>query len=707
MKLFELLRTIPILRITIPFILGIVLQLKFNINKEVIYVGLIFSIVLSILLKSTNWVKKAFSRRVFWGIIFHVFLIFTGAFYFILRETQFNSLVVNKKTVIAIISEAPRFYEKSVKIIADIQAVDTNNIWQQVDTRAILWIKTDSLSKKLEYGDQVLLNADFSKVQNKGNPEEFDYAKYLTNKNIYHQAFVKKWKLLNKEQGNTLVATALKWRKKLLGIYQENGLEGDEYAVAAALTLGYKDELDNETKKAYSTSGAMHVLAVSGLHVGIVSGVLIFLFKLFKVRERKHGALLEAVVIIILLWIFAFITGLSPSVQRAALMFTFLAAARIQKAKSNFYNILAGSAFTLLIINPYLITEVGFILSYSAVIAIVFFQPKFHSLWQAPNKIVDAIWQLMTVSTSAQIGNFAFAVLYFHQFPNYFILTNLFVIFLAMFIVYAALLLFITSAVPILAFLFSKALTILVWIMNFIVSTIDQLPGALTPNIYISGFDTFIIYLIIFSITAFFIHRKASFLKLSFLTTIIFSLSVGVRAIERKKTCKAVIYNSGKNFSADFIYNKNCINLCDTFFINHPEKQNFFAQSNRIKLGINKPIQSPIYLHEKYLTDEIKELWFRKNNFFAFAGKQFFLINNSELNTFYSKKAIEIDYLILSGKIRFSIDELKKMFRFKEVIISAASPMSYQKRWKKECKENKIPIHIIAEKGAWVKDLAH
>jgi competence protein ComEC len=265
---------------------------------------------------------------------------------------------------------------------------------------------------------------------------------------------------------------------QLLDIFRRFGIAGDEFAVLAALTVGYTDALQPDLRASYSATGAMHILSVSGLHVGIVYVVIAFLLGFLDKSVRKK--ILKAVLIVSFLWIYAFITGLSPSVVRSTLMFTFVAVGAALERKTHIYNTVFMSAFFMLLVNPDFLFDVGFQLSYAAVLSIVFFQRPFSNLLPVNNKLLRWLRDLLTVSVAAQLGTMPFTLYYFHQFPNYFLLTNLVAIPLSTIVIYLAMLLLLVSFVPYLsvgvAFLLKGSL----WLLNYLIVWIENLPHALT-----------------------------------------------------------------------------------------------------------------------------------------------------------------------------------------------------------------------------------
>jgi competence protein ComEC len=235
------------------------------------------------------------------------------------------------------------------------------------------------------------------------------------------------WELLQVKEDNIFFSTIYKMREYFLSILSTYVRDRNQFAVASAIMLGYNDYMNGDITRAYASSGALHVLSVSGLHVGIMFFMLNVLLKFMDNRGRKLE-ITKSVSIILFIWLYACLTGLSPSVLRSAMMFSLIQSGTLLKRHVNTFNIVFGSAVVLMLFNPFIVTEVGFRLSYLAVLGIIYLQPKIYSLWAFKNWFLDKAWMIVAVSLAAQIATFPLSLLYFHQFPNLFLISNLVVI---------------------------------------------------------------------------------------------------------------------------------------------------------------------------------------------------------------------------------------------------------------------------------------
>ena len=440
------LQKIPFFRLTLCFSFGIIASEAYNFSIP--YYVLPIYLLGIFLFISRNFNSRLFLYQ-FYTFLLSIFLMLAGYIYAenYNQQPQFR----NGEFYLATILEKPIPKEKSFKSELLIKQVYCPHKHYQTNEKMIAYFAKDCKVHNLRAGDKMLFKSKPAFVTNKGNPFEFDYKNYLARKRIYRQVYIPShdYKTVAIEGCKPLRIFAKQLREKLLNIYRENHITDDEFAILSALTLGYKDELDKDVKNVFSSAGAMHVLAVSGLHVGIIYLIINFLFGFLK--KRRIGRHIFMVLSIILLWIYALITGFSPSVLRAATMFSFIVIGENLRRPCNIYNTLSASAFFLLVLNPNLIFEVGFQLSYCAVIGIVFFQPKFHKLFQFNYWATDKLWGLFTVSLAAQLATFPFSIYYFNQFPTYAWLSNFIVIPAAFLFIYLSMGVLLFSSIPLIS----------------------------------------------------------------------------------------------------------------------------------------------------------------------------------------------------------------------------------------------------------------
>ena len=490
----------PFFRLLLPFIAGIVVAFCF-----VIPAG--YSILVCVLCMTTTvgmiwkW-KWLFQHRLAWvyGIVLNLFFFSVGVS--AVSLCSFVPLDYSEQgTWLGVVIDPPLERANSMKTTVQIRAKLSGDSTIVNNERVITYFRKDSLSRLIRQGDLLVMNATLNVVNNAGNPYEFDYQGYLARKQIGRSAFVESdaWQQIDSYAQNPLFNLSNRIRYSLLDVLKRSNLSGNELAVASALVLGYKADLDNELLKAYSSSGAIHVLAVSGLHVGIIFMVLKMLLLPFSFIQRTKW--LRALILLSVLWLYALITGMSPSVMRAATMFSFIAVGEALSRKAYIYNSIAASAFILLLANPANLLELGFQFSYMAVIAIVFLHPFLKDLYTFKNWFLDKAWDLACVSIAAQLGTAPLMLYYFHQFPSYFLLSNYVVIPAASVIIYGAMLLFFISPVSVLFETVGWLLDKFLYAVNYMVFFIEKLPGSITTGIRFAGWEVLFAYILVATMT--------------------------------------------------------------------------------------------------------------------------------------------------------------------------------------------------------------
>ena len=328
----------------------------------------------------------------------------------------------------------------------------------------------------LQKGDEILVGAEITKIKNKNNPGEFDAEYYWKSRGIDAMAFVSSDELTWIDSNSpSFLSYLLNGFSDYLNSALKENLTGTDLAIAQALILGDKSLLDSETKNAFTNTGAMHILAVSGMHIGLILYMFMAVFGFFpRVLSKKQAT----ICIVIFLWIYALITGFSASVIRAVLMFTVLALSQISSKQHDSLNTLFFSAFILLLLNPLYILDIGFQLSYLAMIGIFLFYPMIEKLLVVKLFILKELWQGTALGFAAQLMTTGISLFYFHQFPNYFVLSNLGLMFFSSIVMGLGFFLFLVRYIPILSQFVGVLLAFSVYGMYWIVQKIEEIPGA-------------------------------------------------------------------------------------------------------------------------------------------------------------------------------------------------------------------------------------
>lgn len=524
---------IPFVYITILIILGLEFQAQMKLDTALILVVLGFLFSVNLILERTEKMDKL--KHLFFTPI----LIFLGVLLMSMNQQSSDHVNFNDtSTLLVDVDEIASTNKVWRKTICSVRQVINSSSVEQSNEQILLFIN----SKNLKVGDQILVNASVKRIENKNNPGEFDAKKYWLAKNIQFIGFVSSfdYKLINHSELSWF-SSKLSETRTYLNSVLESHLSGDELAVAQALILGNKGMLTSELKTSFSQAGAMHVLAVSGLHVGIVLFLLMYILKQFPRIFSKKSALLTALIVI---WIYAGITGFSPSVLRATIMFTVLSLGVVLGRKGNAINVLFFSAFLLIIWNPMIIYDLGFQLSYLAMIGIFSLYRSISQLLYINNKYLRKIWEGIAVGIAAQILTFPLTLYYFHQFPNYFMLTNIGMMIFASLALGIGLLLFALNWTGVIAQFVGFLLSSSFCAMLFFIQFIEKLPGSVAKGFVIREDTVFVMYCIILALFLFKKRRKVVLAIGAF--AVVTFVSIQYTRFNNLITSELVIYNSNE-----------------------------------------------------------------------------------------------------------------------------------------------------------------
>ena len=698
----------PLFRLLPAFVLGILLRI-FQIPIDAFTGSAFVVICISIILVNAWKSKRYYHYQYRWvfGFATHVLVL---AFAFILTgiKTEINhpqhfSHVGHGESFIAFLDNNKLEKSKSYKSILRIVAVKSGNQWHAVNGKCLTYISKDSISAKLSYGDLIVFNKQPIEVPPPPNPSQFNYKRYLHYNQVYHQVYLNAsaWHPVAHHQGNSVVEMALKMREKLLKIFKDNHINGDDYAVLAALLLGDTDEIDQEIMRAYAASGALHVLSVSGLHVGIIYlGLNAALFFLNRNRKAK---ILKAGILILFLWYYALLTGLSPAVLRASAMLSFIVIGKALERSTNMYNTLAASAIVLLCFQPYLLMQVGFQLSYLAVLGIVFLYKKIHQLLNPSNWLLRQIWGITAVSLAAQLTTFPLGLFYFHQFPNYFLISNLLVIPVSTAIIYGGILLFFISPLTELAVWIGWILGKIVHFLNWFVISIEHLPYALLQGISISMPETGLIYFALMMTILYCMKKQTAYVSATLILIVCFLFLQTIESTQIRNQQQLIVHSIPKTTAINLIEGKTAIMVADSAFVHSKSMMAFNVLPYWWDSGVDEKNVSIIEVDQLRRTFKKNRATMVYKSFLQSGGKSIFVLNDIELLTAYSTSPLSIDYLILSGNISIKITDLLKKFRFKKLILDSSNSIYRTERWLKEASELGIDCYSVQHSGAFIK----
>lgn len=590
----------------------------------------------------------------------------------------------------AAVLETPQVKEKSVSCKLEVYQVLIGGIWQRAD--GIVNAYLDTLGgRNLTYGDLLFVRGMPARTLPPANPGEFDYRGYLVYHRIQHQHFIRdQFAFIGHRPPNWFVGKANLLRAESVKMISAFITEESVRGIVLALVLGVKDDLQEDVIQTFATTGAMHVLAVSGLHVGIIYAIIFLLLKRLGLSKPKYKWWL-ALISMLILWGYALLTGLSPSVLRAVTMFSFIAMGQALSRHTNIYNTLAASALALLIYNPYLIMSVGFQLSYLAVFGIVYLQPRFYVLIEVNHWLFDKVWAIACVSIAAQLATAPLSMLYFHQFPSYFLLSNLFIIPAAFIILVSGLLLLATSFISPMAEVLGWLITKFITMVNALVFWVSQLPGSTVKGIYLSILDTWLIYGVLVCVILCFARKRLIYLKYGVGLSLIFAISQIWHFSQFASTNEFSVMAISGNQVMDLRRGFNSHMIADSSFILDTEGQRFHLQPKRLLSGSSASVTADAL--------ELDMVSTRLGRLISFDGLRILCLDRNVLSGMESSITIEVDWLILGRDVLKDLDDLNGKVLFEELIIDPSNSWYTDQKLASQARQLKLKYHSVRQEG--------
>ncbi len=389
------------------------------------------------------------------------------------------TMPTGRTTAIAIVDDFPKIAKsQSIRV----SLLSLNNDPMETPLRLELYLPKDS-TRRIWPQDTIVVSGTIGPTQHPADPYAFDYADHLAKDHIFHQFWAKdllQHRPVDRYSGMDVLQFDL--RKKYLLALQEH-LDGDTYSIATALLLGYRKELDKEVQKEFARTGAIHVLAVSGLHVGIFIAIITYLLSWLPERDTRIK-FLKSAFYLSGLFFYVYITGAGAPVIRSAVIFTLILGGKYFDKEYDSLNLLAGAALGMLFYDPNYLFQISFQLSFAAVSSIIIFYRHIYQLYRPGSWWDRKLWSMIAVSIAAQILIFPMSMFYFHQFPTYFILSSIVAILLAMIIICMSICFFLFPHFSIGGFYIADLIGFLVRILQGCISFFAELPGALVEKIW-------------------------------------------------------------------------------------------------------------------------------------------------------------------------------------------------------------------------------
>lgn len=681
----------PFLRIVIPFVAGILIQFYFELP---VWMYVILTPVCAAYIAVFASLQISFRFRHYWlaGVMINILLLCCGGIITCQKNTRHQECVIpdlnsNTSTVLITLEEPLVEKNKSFKAVASLHYLNKNSVVPSRE-QIIVYFQKDTSLANISYNSCIAFSKLLQEINNTGNPGAFDYRRYCAMQHIYHQVYLKhgEYIILPEIGERRFGKLLLNIREKIIAILRKYLPGKKEVGLAEALLIGYKDDLDKTLLQSYSKTGVVHIIAISGLHLGLIYWLLNVMFR--SLGKNKKMRLVKALLVICGLWLFSLVAGGAPSVMRSTVMFSFIALGGSKKI--SVYNSLALSAFVLVCYHPFWIWDTGFQLSYVAVLSIVIFMRPVYNWFYLKNKLLDLCWKLLATSIAAQILTTPVIIYYFHQFPNYFLITNLVAIPLSSAIILGELLLCAFSVIPALGQIAGSIVGWLIHLLNAFIEHIENMPFVTTDHLQLSLPQLMIAYITICAFAYWLLQKDKTAFITALCSLCCFITLKTISGIKVADQQKIIVYHIPKHQAISFIQGRNSQLICDTGIINNNEMQKFNIIPTHAYFGITS------VNYHKPGSGDVEGIYF---------GNQRILVINGPLKILPETTPLTVDLIIISGNPRISIPNLLKAVRCKQIIFDSSNPAWKINTWKTDCISNGVPCYSVSEKGAFILNL--
>jgi competence protein ComEC len=667
----------PLARITIGFVLGILVAYYLKPELTTIF-GLL---LISLLLLGISYFaqKNTFGNTIYFGLTTYIVSLFVGITTQIVHTdySQKNNYIHEKSffekphLLSLVIREKLKSTTFNDRYIALINHIDR----KKCSGRILFNVRKDKLNHEFETGTSLQVQGVAYKNKPPNNPNQFDYSAYLEKKQIYAQLYSSTESIsIGTEYKKDIWYYSSKLRTSIIHNLQKSNFSNTELNVAIALIMGQKQDVSTEIIQDYQYAGAVHILSVSGLHIGYILLFISFLLK--PIPNTRKGSFIKLTLILLSLFSFALIAGLAPSVVRSVTMFSFVAIGYHLRRSVNIYHTILVSVFLILLFQPSFLFDVGFQLSYIALFFIIWFQPLLASIWSPKTKALAYMWGILTVSFAAQIGTLPLSIYYFHQFPGLFFITNLAIIPLLSVIMILGVLVMVLAAFNFVPVFLSKPLEWGIYLLNKIINSIASFEQFIIRDIPFNIYLMASSYIVI--LTAIIWFKKPSYGKL--VTVLLAVMTIQFSYLKTQWDIKNqkewVVFNLKKSTMVTARDGKNVI---------------LYANDNVLKTAKSNSLLNS-YLVANFSTLKGKEKI--KNT--AFFKDNKILILDSLGNY---PKDVHPDIIVITQSPKINMDRMLHLLQPKIVVADVSNFKILQKFWKASCEKQKIPFHAVAEKG--------
>ena len=673
---------------------------NFGMDETVCFWGLVGLLGVEILIFC---LLKSYRHRWVFGMVTILVFVYLGYF-----RASFYHVTVTKETGgnnsvdveyhLARVYDPPVEKENSVKITLELLGQGTDEDVVVASGRVMAYFRKTESALNLGYGDLLAFFAPLEELSPPKNPDEFDYRKYLERRGIVKRAYLDggDWWPVGVWQGNPLFAFSYRFRDRLLDAMRRSGISEDEFGVGAAILLGYDESLPAQLRQNYVAAGSMHILCVSGMHVGII--YLLASFVLGLLGKGKRAVLFKRLILLGLIWFYALLTGLSPSVLRASMMISFLIFGELIHRKGFALNSIAASAFILLLINPNNLFAIGFQLSYAAVVGIVLLQKPIYRLLYVKYKLLDKMWEITAVSLAAQIAVMPFAVYYFHQFTPYFWLSNLLMTPLSFLVILLGMVLLLVSWVPALNVVMGTLVGKSLYLMNEVVSNIERLPYSLIKGLYMDDIQFAMSLMLLVLLMLFVVLKKKRMLMEMLVLSSVFAIVMAYQSQKALGQRMLTFYSVRNHTAIDLVSGFDHVLLCDEALLAEPSSIDYSLKGcwAMHQLTTNP---SCFTLEE----DVVNDLVVKKGSLLSFQGVLLAFWDPLSAADGNIQK-IDVDYLMVRDKQKPDLQCATRNYQIGMLLIDGSVPEYLAKQWIRQAEDCGIPYRNVRD-CAFVVDL--
>jgi competence protein ComEC len=665
----------PLTQITIALVLGILFTQFITVHTSFTF-GIVLTALL--LLFVTNvFYKKSIVSKIFYSGFLYFTAFLLGITATIVQDdslkkdhySHFTEAFQTPQNVVLVLKDKLKITSYSQRYEASIIKIGTKKASGKIIVNFSPAAALDSLST----GSVLKLEEKLVPYKVAKNPDQFDYSAYLKKQHIYAQIYSNdQFVTVSRTKKTDIFYYVATLRAIIVDNLKRSSFQQEELNVAVALIMGQKQELSQDLLQNYQYAGAIHILSVSGLHVGLLLAFINFILRPFP--NSKRGRLIKLILTIAFLVFFALLAGLRPSVVRSVTMFSFVAIGLYIRRKNSIYYTLLLSMFVILLVQPSFLFEVGFQLSYLALFFILWFQPILAKIWKPKNIVTNYFWDVITVTFAAQLGTLPLSIYYFHQFPGLFFITNLLVIPLLTVIMIIGIVTFSIAAFTIVPIYFIKPLEWLIVTLNTIISSIASLEQFIMKNIALNLFLMLILYLVIIA-TGLFLD-KPTFKKAVVALSIVLLLQLSFihNKWQTASQKEWIVFNSSRNtIITERIGNHITTYGNDSILRRKSQLLNTYAVANFSTITASLPA----------------------TNSFFFNGKKILLIDSSAV----LPKNCKPDIIVLTESPKINLERVVALMKPEIIVADASNYKSYQEQWNATCIKMKIPFHATAEKG--------